>query len=1408
MIRAIKKRGGSAVFFDASKLNRWGEWAAGIGVDWSGVVLEATRKCYDGCTTDELHQALIAACVDRETTAHLKMAGRLYIGAVYKQAFGNWREIPSVQSMYHKMSELGLWAKMDYSEEELGHCNKFINHELDLQATLTETKQIIDKYAISDRVAKKVYETPQFVYMRMALGTMEKMPKDRRMQDVSKLYTLLSQKKINPPTPFSLNLGTEKKQYASCCVFTTEDSAASLAAADHIAYMMTCASAGIGGHIKTRSRGDKVRGGAIQHMGKLPYYKVQQAVVGANLQACYSEDTEVLTDSGFKLFKNLEASDMVAQVHQNQRVSFIHPIERQTYDYTGSMVEFTSGRNMGVNLLVTSNHRMTFLRVKKHKKEQNSVRKMKTDVTAGWRRKNENYLVSAELLNEEAETFTPSRQVEVIFGGQAIGQNDTLCPFTRLEIAFQADGVTKPSGNFAYVFRFTKERKIARLKAILDECGIDYSESLQKTGVTSIYAKVGTELKKDFSHINLAHRSSVWFKDFLKEAALWDGSVKVDSSMDCVTLCSTTRQVIDFFQSAAALCGAYSALSVEHNAGCKDTYKLYVSFARNSQTGRALNKTRVTYSGQVYCVTVPTGNIIVRRRGRTAVCGNSRGGANTMHFNVLDPEIFDLLKLKNVQTIADKRIKDIDYSVGYNEEFARRVAANTSWMLVSYGDAPRLYEAMYSGDSDAFRKEYADVENDPLIKKEIVSAREIAITFLTEAVETGRLYEHNTSELNRHTPFKDKIYSSNLCVAPETLVLTDKGHEVISTLKDQTVNVWNGCEWSETTVRQTSHGSELLTVRLSDGKELDCTADHKFYKAVGYSGESKEVPASMLAPGDKLIKLDTPVIEGELELSKAYENGFYSGDGCNVNGHARVYLYGDKRSLREMFTDTYTETVQDDRTYFYVRGLQEKFFVPGAEYSVDSRLKWLAGLLDADGCVARSGLSQTLQIASTEPFFLTGVQLMLQTLGVQSKVVYHSEAGMKLLPANDGTGSKKLYYCKAANRLLITATGIVKLRRLGLKVHRLSITDHIPDGERSHFVKVVSVESQGRVDATFCFTEPKRHMGVFNGILTGQCQEISLPTKGYGSVAELYKEEEGVGKPEIGLCSLAAIAAGLVTAEEYEEVAYYASLMIDNVIDIMEYPFPQLKVTAQARRSIGVGITNLAFAMAKEGLKYSSLEGKRYIHRLAERHSFWLHKASVRLAKERGQCEWFDKTRYSDGWLPIDTANREIRRIVGQDLLCGWEDVRKEIAQYGVRFSVLEAHMPCESSAVAGGHTNGLYPIRAYKVVKTSGTNKNLFIAPELDTLASSYELAWEIPTNDMIDVYAIVQCFTGQAISADLYIKYDKEGKRELSVKVLLQEWLRRVKLGMKSRYYLNSSTGVDLLIEEPEPVCDSCSL
>lgn len=308
---------------------------------------------------------------------------------------------------------------------------------------------------------------------------------------------------------------------------------------------------------------------------------------------------------------------------------------------------------------------------------------------------------------------------------------------------------------------------------------------------------------------------------------------------------------------------------------------------------------------------------------------------------------------------------------------------------------------------------------------------------------------------------------------------------------------------------------------------------------------------------------------------------------------------------------------------------------------------------------------------------------------------------------------------------------------------------------------------------------------------------------------DLYSEDpEG----EIGLCSLASIVVGRVEDYEYENVAYYTVLMIDNVIDLMEYPFPSLKTTAQARRSIGVGITNLAHVMATKGLSYSSEEGKNFIHRMAEKHSYWLHKASLKLAKERGICSWMYKTKYPEGWLPIDTYNKQVDTTHNQSLIYDWDSLRKEIMEVGgLRNSVLEAIMPSESSSQLTNTTNSVYPVRNLKVVKTSGSNKNILIAPDMETIGSNYELAWDVDTKDLIDIYAIIQKFVGQAISSDIYIKFE-EGNRKIPTKKLLTDFLYMTKMGLKTRYYINTAAGVDFG-KKPEQIiedesCVACKL
>lgn len=783
-----------------------------------------------------------------------------------------------------------------------------------------------------------------------------------------------------------------------------------------------------------------------------------------------------------------------------------------------------------------------------------------------------------------------------------------------------------------------------------------------------------------------------------------------------------------------------------------------------------------------------------------------RAGAATVTFNVMDPELDDLLRMKHPTTDETKRFPKMDFSLAHNMDFLKRAAKGTDWLLVSRVDAPELYRAFYY-DRKAFPA-LMDLALESGIGKR-VKARDIFKLYLRQWQETGRMYSVNIDHMNSHTPFKDVIRISNLCVAPETQILTDTGYHEIVSLEGQTVNVWNGEEWSETVVHKTGTDQELLTVTTDSGHSLDCTAYHKFYIHKGTSSKVTMVHASELSVGDRLIKFDLPTIEGSIVLDKAWQNGFFSGDGCVVNGKSRIYLYGDKRNLIDKFDlSVVTSQPEYSRIYGLEDGLQDKFFVPDSSYSIKSRLDWLAGYADADGCIYRNGSNQQLVISSVSREFLGEVQLMLQGIGVNPKIRDLLEEGPQSLPANNGTDETKEYICKKAYRLIITSNQLLSLSKLGLELHRLKYDPIEPNRDASHFVRIASVENKGRVDDTYCFTESKRGMGVFNGILTGQCQEIALPTVPFLSVQELYDEPD-VDNGLVGLCFLLAIDVAKTPREDYANVAYYAARALDNIIDKMYYPLENLK-SGQKFRSIGIGVTNLAYYLAREGFNYTSRESHTEMHRMAELHQHSLYRASIELAKERGAFEWYDRTKYGDGKLCIDSYNKNIDQYHDAELELDWASLYEDMSKYGMRFSTLSAHMPCESSSMYGYSTNGLYPARGLRVIKSRPEGLAPFPVPEMERLRGRYQLAWDISQIDMYTCYGIWQKFTCQGISADSYLDKAKYPDQRVPSSVLMKNFLHGAKIGVKTNYYFNTD-GVSKSDEPtvvPEAACESCDV
>ena len=287
-------------------------------------------------------------------------------------------------------------------------------------------------------------------------------------------------------------------------------------------------------------------------------------------------------------------------------------------------------------------------------------------------------------------------------------------------------------------------------------------------------------------------------------------------------------------------------------------------------------------------------------------------------------------------------------------------------------------------------------------------------------------------------------------------------------------------------------------------------------------------------------------------------------------------------------------------------------------------------------------------------------------------------------------------------------------------------------------------------------------------------------------------------EPEVSLCSLAGVVvSNIENDEQYASAAYYGLKMIDKCIHKSYYELPHIGYTAKSRLNAGVGMLGLAHHLARLNLKYNTPEGLKEIHKVSERHAYFIIKASLQLGQELGNAPWIHKTKWPEGWLPIDTYKKSVDLLVKPEYQYDWEELRSAIiANKGIRNSSLIAHMPTESSSKASGAPNSIYPVRDLSLKKTDSSNVLDWCAPDNDLIENQYQLAWELSFKEMTHVYAVVQKFTDQSISADFY--KDRSQNVELSSDELITDYLELVKYGVKSKYYQNSYTPVATKLDE----------
>ena len=327
--------------------------------------------------------------------------------------------------------------------------------------------------------------------------------------------------------------------------------------------------------------------------------------------------------------------------------------------------------------------------------------------------------------------------------------------------------------------------------------------------------------------------------------------------------------------------------------------------------------------------------------------------------------------------------------------------------------------------------------------------------------------------------------------------------------------------------------------------------------------------------------------------------------------------------------------------------------------------------------------------------------------------------------------------------------------------------------------------------------------------MSNLCCEIDLPTK----PLESYDDENG----EISLCTLSAINWGLIDdTKDFEKYCTLAVRALDNLLDYQEYPIKAAKNATMNRRPLGIGIINLAYFLAKRGLKYDD-KSFDLIDEYAEAWSYYLIKASMEIAEEKGACLLSDETKYARGKLPNDTYKGAVDNLVKRKSTLPWDSLRSALVEHGIRNSTLMALMPAETSAQISNSTNGIEPPRALVSYKQSKDGVMAQVVPGYHHLKNKYDLLWDQESPEgYLKICAILQKYIDQGISVNTSYNPEHFEDNKVPMSLMIKDLVMAYQFGLKQLYYFNTHDGSEDVKEEAplalseidDDDCDSCKI
>lgn len=328
---------------------------------------------------------------------------------------------------------------------------------------------------------------------------------------------------------------------------------------------------------------------------------------------------------------------------------------------------------------------------------------------------------------------------------------------------------------------------------------------------------------------------------------------------------------------------------------------------------------------------------------------------------------------------------------------------------------------------------------------------------------------------------------------------------------------------------------------------------------------------------------------------------------------------------------------------------------------------------------------------------------------------------------------------------------------------------------------MLTIKRLTKKEDVYDITVENNHNFYANNILVHNC-EITHPTAPINNI----NDPDG----EIGICVLSAL--NILELHNDEDIQKACSIVVrslDSVIDYQDYPVPAGENFTKNRRSLGIGITNLAGYLAKHKVSYNSQEALELIHTIMEKIQWYLLDESCKLAEILGPCPKFSDTKYANGELPIDWYEKEVDKLVKPVYNMDWEGLRKRIAEFGLRHSTLTAQMPCESSSVIQNSTNGIEPIRSFLSYKKAKNGNLKQLVPNFYNRRSYYDISWDFKSNKpLMDISAVIQKFMDMAMSTNLYYNYEHYEEGNIPLSVLIKDQIYGYKVGLKNFYYCNT--------------------